>query len=80
MEMGARYLNQKVKVLFEEESEGFWQGYTDHYLRVKVKSDRDLHNRIEPVTVQEVCGEWVLGSLNDLVQIDFYLNLVSGAM
>lgn len=64
MQMGSRYLGQIVEVLFEELNEGFWQGYTDHYLRVKIKSDLDLQNRIKNVTVTEVCGDWVLGTLS----------------
>jgi threonylcarbamoyladenosine tRNA methylthiotransferase MtaB len=62
-EMGARFLNQTCQVLFEENNEGFWQGYTPQYLRVKIKSNSNLQNQIREVNIHEVCGEWVLGSL-----------------
>lgn len=62
-EMGSRFLGQSCEVLFEENNEGFWQGYTSQYLRVKVKSDANLQNQIHTVEIQDVCGEWVLGSL-----------------
>lgn len=62
-EMGARFLGQTGEVLFEEYNEGFWQGYTPQYLRVKIKSDLELQNQIKNVTITDVCGEWVLGSL-----------------
>lgn len=35
-----------LKVLFEEFDQGYYFGYTDNYIRVKVKSDKDLINKI----------------------------------
>ena len=35
-----------LKVLFEKFDQGYYFGYTDNYIRVKVKSDKDLINKI----------------------------------
>lgn len=35
-----------LKVLFEEFDQGYYFGYTDNYIRVKVKSDKELINKI----------------------------------
>lgn len=35
-----------LKVLFEEFDQGYYFGYTNNYIRVKVKSDKDLINKI----------------------------------
>ena len=37
---------RSLKVLFEEFDQGYYFGYTDNYIRVKVKSDKDLINKI----------------------------------
>lgn len=62
-ELGARHLGGTVKVLVEENNEGLWRGHAENYLEVKIKSDLDLSQKIVDVQVDEVCGEWVLGSL-----------------
>lgn len=52
-----------LKVLFEEFDQGYYFGYTDNYIRVKVKSDKDLINKI--LDVRLVDNEEV--SLGELV-------------
>ncbi len=37
---------RSLKVLFEEFDQGYYFGYTNNYIRVKVKSDKDLINKI----------------------------------
>lgn len=39
------------EVLFEEEVDGFQEGYTTNYIRVKIKSDEDLKNQIRNVKI-----------------------------
>lgn len=63
-EAGSRYLGCEVEVLFEEFSEGLWNGHTDHYLEVKVKSEQqDLQKQLQKVVITEVCGEWCRAEL-----------------
>lgn len=61
-EMEQNWLNgqigQTFEVLFEEEKDGFWRGYTPRYIEVRVKGEQ-LHNKIFPVEVTAV-GEGVL--------------------
>ena len=42
-----RFIGQELQVLFENlAGENTWQGLTDNYIRVWVRTERDLHNTI----------------------------------
>lgn len=59
-------LNQvgsKTEVLFETENDGYWEGYSTHYLRVRVKSDQDLKNQIRTVALESSSAGTLQGSL-----------------
>jgi threonylcarbamoyladenosine tRNA methylthiotransferase MtaB len=57
-------IGKTSNVLFEEiDKSGYWSGLSSNYIRVKVKSDEDLSNRIIPVCLNEVRGDFVFGSL-----------------
>ncbi len=49
--INARYLGQKVDVLFEEKEKGRWRGRTPTNKLVFVESERDLRGQILPVTI-----------------------------
>lgn len=57
------FINTKIKVLFEEEHGGYWEGWTDNYLRVRVQSQRNLKNELLPVLLKEVQQEYLFGEL-----------------
>ncbi|MCX5713822.1 MAG: radical SAM protein, partial [Candidatus Omnitrophica bacterium] len=49
-----KFAHKKMLVLFEEEMKdrpGWWQGYTDNYILVQVKSNRNLRNKLISVTL-----------------------------
>ena len=50
-------------VLFEQQKNAMWNGLTDTYIRVKVKSDWDLTNQLLPVTLQEIQNQAMIGTL-----------------
>lgn len=57
----SEYIGKKVKVLVEEEENGFYKGHTANYMLVKFKSDRDVINEIIKVDIDdasenEICG------------------------
>lgn len=56
------HLGKTVEVLFEQEENGLWTGYTGNYVRVVVRSDQRLENRVKPVTLEKTCGDFMLGS------------------
>jgi threonylcarbamoyladenosine tRNA methylthiotransferase MtaB len=62
-ELGARCLGTLQNVLFEEQAEGLWNGHSENYLEIKVKSELNLENQLLEVRCEKVCGEWVMGSL-----------------
>ena len=59
-------LGTTQKVLFEQKNEeGYWDGVTDHYVRVKVRSNQDLINTFADVRLVELNGQAVIGQIQD---------------
>ena len=56
------WVGQTVPVLFEEEKEGFWRGYTPQYVEVFVQG-AGLHNQIRTVTITAAGDTHVFGQL-----------------
>jgi len=59
----ARNLGRTEHVLFENRKRGWWTGLTDTYIRVRVASDRDLHNAWLPVALTAVEDQQMIGRL-----------------
>ena len=53
-EYNEKYIGKIVEVLFEEEKDGLWSGYTKNYVRVFVESDENLENRLKKIEVKDV--------------------------
>jgi hypothetical protein len=49
-------------VLWEEETDGLWQGLTADYVRVYAAGD-SLENRIAPARLERLQGDGVFGTL-----------------
>lgn len=58
-----RLIGKTVLVLFEAAQNGYAEGYTANYCRVRVLSDRPLSGLLAPVTVTEVQGDCCIGVL-----------------
>jgi threonylcarbamoyladenosine tRNA methylthiotransferase MtaB len=56
-EFSGNMVGKETEVLFENEVDGFWEGYSSNYLRVRVKSDADLRNSIHRVSVTAYHGK-----------------------
>lgn len=58
-------LNKAFDVLYEEDPNGAgsWLGYTDNYIRVTTRSERNLCNRILPTRLIELVPEGARGEL-----------------
>lgn len=52
-EFSQNAVGSRTKVLFETGQDGFWEGYSSHYLRVRVRSEQDLRNQIREVALTE---------------------------
>ncbi len=57
------HLGTVQTVLFEQQKDGFWNGLTATYIRVRVKSDKNIKNQLLPVRLEEIQGEFVTGNL-----------------
>ena len=58
-----RFAGKTVDVLFEQESDGLWGGYTGNYIRVSACSSDILTNQIRSVTLDRSCGDFMTGTL-----------------
>ncbi|MBN1408093.1 MAG: tRNA (N(6)-L-threonylcarbamoyladenosine(37)-C(2))-methylthiotransferase MtaB [Calditrichaceae bacterium] len=71
IEMGERkkqtfydsFIGCNVNVLFEENYNGWWEGFSDNYMRVAVKSESSLKNEIRQVRLREVNNQKILGDI-----------------
>lgn len=59
-----KFVNKKVSVLFENYTDGILTGYTNNYLKVKVKGDNKLCGTIQDVVVTSLEKDILLGSLD----------------
>ena len=50
-----------VDKIFEEEKDGLWSGYTINYVRVFVKSNENLENKLKTVKIQDIYGSGLMG-------------------
>lgn len=58
-----QFLNQNMDVLIENGVKGhpeFWQGHTDNYIKVIVKSEKNLKNKIIPLRLKKIFRDTVL--------------------
>jgi threonylcarbamoyladenosine tRNA methylthiotransferase MtaB len=59
----AQHIGEEIEALFEQVENGYWTGYTPNYMRVHVKSDRPLDNKIQPVKLTHLNGQRLIGEL-----------------
>ncbi|MFA5349674.1 MAG: MiaB/RimO family radical SAM methylthiotransferase, partial [Candidatus Paceibacterota bacterium] len=66
LEYRRRFLGRKVPVLVEgrfPKRDYFWHGYTDNYIRVLLKSTRNLKNRIVEARIKRIMPAYALADL-----------------
>lgn len=56
-----RFLNKSLDVLLEEKVGDYYEGYTSNYIRVKVKSKKNLLGKKEEILIEKVEGESLVG-------------------
>ena len=62
-EYNETYINKTVTVLFEEEENGYFKGHTGNYLAVKVKTDKDLTDKLLKVKIDKLEKLELVGTL-----------------
>jgi len=71
IEMGERkklafydsFLGRNINVLFEESQQDWWEGFSDNYMRITVKTKSNLKNEIRQVRLIEVKDQKILGEI-----------------
>jgi threonylcarbamoyladenosine tRNA methylthiotransferase MtaB len=59
-----QFLGKEIDVLFEERDDaGYWSGFSDNYLRVRVKNHLNLKNSIKKVRLLRIESGDILGEL-----------------
>lgn len=62
-EFSAAMVGKSTQVLFENNVDGYWEGYSSNYIRVRVKSSQNLKNEIRNVTITSYPGNKLLGEV-----------------
>src|SRR5690606_25487963 len=62
-EFSQNAVGSSSEVLFETLNDGYWEGYTSHYLRVRVKSELNLKNEIKNVELSGFVGGKLYGNI-----------------
>lgn len=57
------YVGKTVSVLFEQMTEGFCEGLSKNYIRVYVKSEKDLTDEIKNVEITEIVQGKIIGKI-----------------
>lgn len=57
------YIGRPIQVLFEENANRLWTGYTKNYIKVHVKSDDNLENKILTVMPERVLEQGLFGNI-----------------
>jgi threonylcarbamoyladenosine tRNA methylthiotransferase MtaB len=68
------FLGKVLPVLWERPVKGttnLWSGLTDNYIRVFVRTDRQLHNEVIPTRLVKIEGDAVWGELQGHFQMHF---------
>src|SRR5690606_23873511 len=50
-------VGEKASVLFESETDGFWEGHSSEFLKVRVRSHINLKNQIQDVMLMNWSGK-----------------------
>lgn len=62
-EFSANMVGKTTSVLFENQQDGYWEGYSSNYIRVRVKSSEDLKNEIRNVKLTSYPGGKLIGEI-----------------
>jgi threonylcarbamoyladenosine tRNA methylthiotransferase MtaB len=57
------FVGETVEVLFEENKNGRWRGYTTRYVEVTANSEENLHNQFRTVRITAAEGGKLVGEL-----------------
>lgn len=56
-----KFTGRTMDVLWETQSNGIWSGYTTNYIRIYMRSERNLTNQITQVMLQELYKDGIWG-------------------
>ena len=62
----SQFIGKVVHVLFEEEKDGFYEGYTTNYIRVKSESKENIQGKIFPVKIIGKENDFLIGKIEEL--------------
>ena len=63
-EVTKNYIGKPLNVLFEEvDREGYYEGLSDNYIRIKVKSDKDIRGSILSTRIVDIKDDYCIGEL-----------------
>ena len=63
IEYNKEYIGKEAEVLFEEKKNGFFEGHTKNYIRVKLKTNEELYDKIRNVKIIEQENLELIGTI-----------------
>ncbi len=67
-----RFRGRSMPVLFEQQRDGWWRGYTGNYIRVSTCSDGILDNLFREVVLEKSCGDLMTGRVAEPQPVGMY--------
>ena len=58
-----KFLGKKAYVLIEKYSEGYLEGYTSNYIKVKIRGEKDLWGKVLKVELSSIKEDYMLGTI-----------------
>lgn len=63
LEYMKKYLNKKMPVLIESYKDGILSGYTTNYIKVKIRGEKDLCQKVLEVELSSIEEDYMLGTI-----------------
>jgi len=58
-----KFIGTTMEVLFEEERDGFYIGHSKNYIKVKIKTDKNIKNELYNVIIESVEKDFLVANL-----------------
>lgn len=58
-----KFLGKKVNVLIEKYSDGYLEGYTSNYIKVKTRGERNLWGKVLKIELSSIKEDYMLGTI-----------------
>ncbi|MDY4129184.1 TRAM domain-containing protein, partial [Peptostreptococcus porci] len=59
-----KFKDRELRILVEElDNDGYYEGLTDNYIRIKVKSEHDIRGEFVNIRILDIMDDYCIGEL-----------------